>query len=190
MAAYVNGHSADDERVRGAAASDGPLPANPADCSDPQTALALWCAKIAKEATGAYGLTTLKDACADMAMRAPLCDPFRTAVIGTLLRCANDHLGDTYTAQAIEPIFLEAFPDLAANDAAVNAELDDAAITSERRTETAMEVARLARLSRLEYDRERKAAASAARRSRRRPGYRGERSPHRSCRNERAGPSV
>jgi hypothetical protein len=137
-----------------------PLPSNPADCSDPLTALTLWQAKIAKDAAGAHGLTTLKDACLDMAKRAPLCDPFRDTVIKSLLRCADDHLCERHSRGAIDPIFFEAFPEQAQDDSASeNAELDTAAVRIDGRAEIAAEIARLAKLPTVEYERERKGAA-------------------------------
>jgi hypothetical protein len=135
------------------------LPENPADCDDRELALTLWRAKVAKDAAGAHGFTRLKDACADMAKRAPLCDPFRTTVISTLLRCAVDHLGERHR-ETIEPIFFEAFPEEAADDpTSENAELDAAAVGIDGCNETAAEIARLAKLSLVDYDREHSDAA-------------------------------
>jgi hypothetical protein len=95
-----------------------------------------------------------------MAKRAPLYDPFRTHVISTLLRCAKDHLGQFHSRETIEQIFFEAFPEEAADDlASENAELDAAAVRIDGRNETDEEIARLAKLSLVEYDRERPDAA-------------------------------
>ncbi len=159
MVGYVNGHKTDNGETHRVSLISAALPANPADCSDLQTALLLWCGKIAKDATGARGLTTLQEACADMAKRLPRFHSFRTTVIGTLLRCADDHLGDRHSAAAIDTIFLKVFPDQVADDYASNADLDATAVAIDTCSETIAEIARLAKLSSVEYDRERSGAA-------------------------------
>jgi putative DNA primase/helicase len=137
-----------------------PLPKNPADCDDPQLALILWQAKIAKESAGSNDLSTLLAACLDMARRAPLLDPFRDAVIESLLRCATRHLGQRHSPETIEPIFFEAFPEKAQDDpASVNAELDAETVAIDGRAETVAAIVRLAKLPTVEYEPERAAAA-------------------------------
>ena len=159
MVGHVNGHQTENGEMGGASLISAALPANPADCSDLQTALLLWCGKIAKDATGARGLTTLHEACADMATRVPPFHSFRTTVIGTLLRCADDHLGDRHSAEAIDTIFLKVFPDQVADDGASNADMDATVVAIDKCSETIAEIARLAKLSSVEYDRERSGAA-------------------------------
>jgi len=159
MVGYVNGYQADSAATHDVSSIGVTLPANPADCSDLQTALLLWCGRIAKDATGERGLTTLHEACADMAARVSPLHTFRTTVIDTLLRCADDHLGDRHSAEAIDMIFLKVFPDQVADDYANNADLDATAVAIDSSSETIAELARLAKLSSVEYDRERSGAA-------------------------------
>jgi putative DNA primase/helicase len=133
---------------------------NPADCPDRQTALLLWGGQIAIESAGERGLPTLRAACLDMAGRAPLSDYFRKISIKSLLRCANDHLGERHSPETIDSVFFEAFPEQAGDDEVLtDADLDEATVKIDGKIETDAEIARLAKLPSVEYDRERTAAA-------------------------------
>ena len=80
-------------------------------------------------------------------------------MIGTLLRRADDHLGNRHSVAAIDTIFLKVFPDQVADDCASNTDLDATAVAIDTCSETIAEIARLAKLSSVEYDRERSGAA-------------------------------
>jgi Protein of unknown function (DUF3631) len=137
------------------------FPENPSDCNDPLIALELWAGKIAKDATGSDGLSTLTAACRDMAKRAPIGDAFRNTVIKQLLDGANRHLSDSCPPEAIEQVFFEAFPEQASADhAKENARLDVIAVVEDRQVDTEAELKRLASLPPIKYEQERETAAT------------------------------
>jgi putative DNA primase/helicase len=122
----------------------------------PQNVLSVWQARIAKDAETGKGVATFKAACDDMAGRAPPGDPFRDEAKHWLWLSAENHLIGRHGIEAVEPIFYGAFPEAALES---NVELDARATKIDDRNETDAEIRRLAKLSSIEYDRERVPAA-------------------------------
>jgi hypothetical protein len=121
--------------------------------------LMMWQGRIAKF----RNITTLGDACREMAQQTKSGDPFRELAAGRLLRAAANHIDAS--PQLYEPIVYGAFPEFAPDDDAIalneddNNELDAQIDRIDGKADVAAEVARLAKLSTVEFERERKSAA-------------------------------
>jgi hypothetical protein len=97
-----------------------------------------------------------------MAQQTKSGDPFREQAASRLLRAAANHIDAS--PELYEPIVYGAFPEFAPDDddirvGAENEELDEEIVRIDGKADVAAEIARLSKLSPVEFERERKAAA-------------------------------
>jgi hypothetical protein len=132
------------------------------NASSPSTAednLMRWQGRIAKF----KNVTTLGDACREMAQQTKSGDPFREQAASRLLRAAVNHIDAS--PELYEPIVYGAFPEFAPEDDPIalnnddNNELDAQIDRIDGKADVAAEIARFVKLSPVEYERERKGAA-------------------------------
>jgi hypothetical protein len=117
--------------------------------------LANWQGKIAVAAKEGNGLDSFRAALnwakQDVPPDTGLCEKAKQEIFGT----AERHLADVYGVDILDAIYFCVFP----QDAASNDECDADVLSTDRSSETAAEIRRLAGLSVIEYERQRKASA-------------------------------
>jgi len=138
------------------ALGDAPLP--PTD----DYSLALWQGRIASAAANGGGLDVFRAALEAIKQSGPpdrsLLEHAKREIWGT----AERHLADTHGLDLLEAIYFGTFPEEDAkqkNTSASNDELDLAAVKIDDRNATDAEIKRLAKLTPIEYERERKPTA-------------------------------
>jgi len=137
---------------------------SPGDAPPPPTNdynLALWQGRIATAAANGGGLDVFKAALEAVKQHVPLDRALRHAK-DEMWGTAERHLADAHGVGVLEAIYLGIFPEDAEQIDDISAnhnESDATAVKIEDRDETSAEVKRLANLTRMEYERERKAAA-------------------------------
>jgi hypothetical protein len=116
--------------------------------------LASWQAKIAVAARTGDGLDCYR-AALSWAKNVPSENGLRELAKRQILEAAERHLSQTHGPDVLDAIYLSTFPE----DATSNSDLDAEIIKRDKAAEVTAEIERLAKLSPIQYDRERKDAA-------------------------------
>lgn len=120
--------------------------------------LANWQGRIANAATNGGGLDVFKAGLEAVKQNVQPSDPFYEIAKEGIWRAAERHLADAHSADVLEAIYFDTFPESVEQNAS-NRELDDEATNIDNRNETSAEIKRLAKLEPIEYGRRRKDAA-------------------------------
>ncbi len=115
---------------------------------EPEKQLLGWQGEIARDAQQGHGIDALQRVLSEVKNKFGVDQAFLFHAIDDLQQCANRHLSGHYATEIITSIFGAIFPNL-------NSTLDDKTI----KIDAANEIKRLAKLTPIEYGRERKLAA-------------------------------
>ena len=117
--------------------------------------LASWQGKIAVAAKTGNGLDSLKAAFNWVKLNVSSDNGRRELAKREISEAAERHLSQTHGPDVLDAIYLSTFPE----DATSNSDLDAEIIKRDKAAEVTAEIERLAKLSLIQYDRERKSAA-------------------------------